>query len=206
MARGDNAYSRWVGLLKVGLPLAALALLSMLFMVARTLNPEDALPYANVDIDELLSDPRLTSPTFSGMTAQGDEIGFTAEAAHPQSSSTDGARAIRPELRLVRPTGEQTTVRAAEGHIEPSNGLLVLSGDVVIETSGGYRLQTQLLNAATDRSRLESPDPVQATAPQTEITADSMILSRENPQAAEVLVFKGGVRLIYQPPDSPQTP
>lgn len=203
MARRDNAYSRLVGWLKVGLPLAALVLLSTVFMVARTLDPDDALPYAQVDIEELLRDPRLTAPTFSSMTRQGDEITFTAEAAHPGTSDENGARALKPHLRLITPSGDTTEIRAAEAHISPADNRMTLSGDVEIATSLGYRLTSAELHASLDQTSLSSPVPVQATAPQSKITAETMVLSRETPQAPEVLVFKGKVRLIYLPPNTP---
>lgn len=203
MARRDNAYSRLVGWLKVALPLAALALLSTVFMVSRTLDPGDALPYAQVNIDELLRDPRLTAPSFSGMTRQGDEIAFIAEAARLGTTDENGARALKPVLRLISPEGLTTEVRAEEARVQPAENRMRLSGAVEVATSSGYRLRSESLLAALDRTALESPEPVTAEAPMTEITAQSMILSRETPGAPEVLVFKGAVRLIYQPPSAP---
>lgn len=204
MARRDNAHSRLVGWLKLGLPLAALALLSTLFMVARTLDPDDALPYAQVDIEELLRDPRLTAPSFSGMTRQGDEIAFTAETAHTRSDGVTGARAVKPVLRLIAPDGATTEVHADQAVMRPDENRMVLSGGVEIATSTGYRLQSAELLAKLDQTALESREPVTASAPMTEISADSMLLARDTRDAPEVLVFKGTVRLIYQPPkDSP---
>ncbi len=53
MATYDNTYSRVVAWLKILLPLLALAILSTLFLVARTIDPAQNIPYADVDIDEL---------------------------------------------------------------------------------------------------------------------------------------------------------
>jgi lipopolysaccharide export system protein LptC len=49
MARAD-AHTRVVGWLKVALPLIALALLATLFLLADRIDPDDALPYAEVDV------------------------------------------------------------------------------------------------------------------------------------------------------------
>lgn len=206
MARRDNVYSRLVGMLKVVLPLTALSLLSTLFLVARTINPDDALPYAQVDIDELLRDPRLTAPSFSGMTRQGDEIAFTATTAHPGGESQHGARALDPVLRLTAPDGSETRVTATEARIDPSANELVLSQNVNVQTTTGYQLQSEELRAMLDQSQLDSPGPVQAEAPQTQITADSMQLTRQGADAPELLVFKGRVKLLYQPAKTTPAP
>lgn len=192
-----KAYSRLVGMLKVTLPLAALVLLSMLFMVARTLDPEAALPYAQVDIDEMLRDPRLTAPTYSGVTREGDEVVFTAETAHPGNGN--GARAMAPLLRLIDSTGAQTRISADEARIAPASRELALSGNVELLTASGIRLQTDDLLAHLDRTRLEGPGKVVAEAPLGRLEAGSFTLTRGAGPGQEVLVFNGGVKLLYQP-------
>ncbi len=196
-----KAYSRLVGMLKVALPLAALVLLSMLFMVARTLDPEAALPYAQVDIDEMLRDPRLTAPTYSGVTREGDEVVFTAETAHPGGVAGTGARAMAPLLRLIGGDGAQTRVSADEARIDPATRELSLSGHVEVLTAGGLELQTDELVAQLDRSRLDAPGKVLAEAPQGRLEAGGFTLTRgAGPgPGQEVLVFNGGVKLLYQP-------
>lgn len=77
---------------------------------------------------------------------------------------------------------------------------LVLSGEVTVTTSSGYRLTTAEMAAKLDRTGLESRSPVVAQGPAGEITADGMVLSQDTRTPGEyVLVFKGGVRLVYQP-------
>ena len=67
----DNLHSRLVFWFKILLPLGALAIMSTLFMVSRTVRPEDAIPYADVDVADLMQQPRLTNPNFAGMTSDG---------------------------------------------------------------------------------------------------------------------------------------
>ncbi len=65
-ARPDNLHSRLVFWLKILLPLGRLAILSTLFMVSHNFRPEDAIPYADVDIEDRVNEPRLTAPDFAG--------------------------------------------------------------------------------------------------------------------------------------------
>jgi len=196
---GDNAHSRLVGMLKVALPLAALVLLSMLFLLSRGRDPDAALPYAQVDIDALLREPRLTAPTYSGVTRQGDEVIFSAETAYPGAPDGSGARAVGPLLRLVSPSGDETRAKAQEARIDPAAQELVLSGEVVVNTPDGYTVGSGEVRISLDRSHLESPGPVTAEGPQGRIDAGGFTLTRGDQAGQEVLVFNGGVKLLYQP-------
>ena len=84
MARRDR-HSRVVGWLKVALPLAALAILSTLFLLSDRIDPEDALPYAEVDVEDLAREPRMTAPTYAGMTTDGAALTLTATEAQTVS-------------------------------------------------------------------------------------------------------------------------
>ncbi|MDP2084355.1 MAG: LPS export ABC transporter periplasmic protein LptC [Gemmobacter sp.] len=199
MARADNVHSRLVGALKVALPLAALAVLSTLFLLSRSRDPDAALPYAQVDIASMLRDPRLTAPTYSGVTREGDEVIFSARTAHPAGTEGTGARAVAPVLRLIGPDGAETRAVADEARVDPGAQTLVLEGAVRLDTPTGYWLESDALRALLDRSQLESPGPVSALGPQGRIAAGGFTLTRTETPGQEVLVFKGGVKLLYQP-------
>lgn len=201
MARADNSYSRLVGALKVILPLAALVLLSTLFLLSRGRDPGDVLPYADLDLEALLLEPRMTAPTYTGVTRDGAAIRLSADAALPGATPETGARAERPRLLLVAPDGSQTTAVAEEARIDPAGRSLVMTGDVTVTTTGGYSIDTEVIVAALDRSRIETRAAVFAQGPQGSVRSDNMVISRTEAGAAEVVVFKGGVKLLYQPPE-----
>ncbi|MCU0902338.1 MAG: hypothetical protein MUE83_00505 [Tabrizicola sp.] len=198
MAQAD-AHTRVVGWLKVALPLAALAILSTLFLVARRIDPEAALPYAEVDVEDLAREPRMTAPTYAGMTSDGAALTLSAEEARPASEAAP-ASAAGLRLALDTPDGAKTELRAGSAVMDPAAHEVILSGGVVLETSSGYRLETAEVAARLDRTGLESRAPVTATGPAGDIRADAMVL-RQDPQTpgAYVLVFNGAVRLVYQP-------
>jgi len=199
MARADNVHSRLVGTLKVALPLAALAVLSTLFLLSRSRDPDAALPYAQVDIADMLRDPRLTAPTYSGVTREGDEVIFSAGTAHPAGAEGTGARAVAPLLRLIGTDGSETRAVADDAFVDPGAQILVLRGAVRLDTPTGYWLESAELRASLDRSQLVSPGPVTALGPQGRIAAGGFTLTRGTEPGQEVLVFNGGVKLLYQP-------
>lgn len=198
MARVDR-HTRVVAWLKVALPLTALVILSTLFLVARRIDPEAALPYAEVDVEDLAREPRMTAPTYAGTTSDGSALTLSADEARPASEGS-AARAAGLRLDLATPDGGRTELLAAEARMDDTAQELVLSGGVTLETSTGYRLETAEVAARLDRTGLESRAPVKATGPAGEITAEGLVLGQDNrTPGAYVLVFKGNVRLVYQP-------
>ncbi|MGL4237401.1 LPS export ABC transporter periplasmic protein LptC [Tabrizicola sp.] len=198
MARADT-HTRVIGWLKVVLPLAALAILSTLFLVADRIDPEDALPYAEVDVEALAREPRMTAPSYSGTTMDGGAVTLTADEARPKA---EGSPATAASLRfeLATPDGGTTKLTAASGVMDEGTNQVVLSGGVTVVTSTGYRLETPEVAARLDRSGLESRGPVTATGPVGDIRADRMVLSQDNQTPGSyVLVFTGDVRLVYLP-------
>ena len=197
--RGDG-WTRAVGWLKVILPLVALTLLSLLFLVARDIDPEDAIPYAEVDIEERLREPRMTLPDYSGLTEDGASIHVTGAEARPQASATTGASARVVFGTLDTPDGAKTELAAQTAQMDPKGMLVTFEGDVLVSNSAGYEVATDRMSARLDRTEIRSLAPVDATGPAGRITAEEMLLTQDaDSQQGYVLVFKGGVKLVYQP-------
>ncbi len=196
---GIDAHTRVVTWLKVLLPLAALAILSTLFLLADQINPDDALPFAEVDVEELAREPRMTLPSYAGTTSDGAALNLTAEAALPGTADRP-ARALNVRMELATPDGATTDLRAASAVIDADGGKLLLSGGVSLTTGQGYSLETLEIVADLDRSGLETVSGVQAKAPAGTLPADSMVLRQDNQTPTTYLmVFKGAVRLVYLP-------
>ena len=68
------------------------------------------------------------------------------------------------------------------------------------DNSTGYLIESEALTADLRKTGLVSETPVRATGPFGTITADRMSLSAaEGPAERYLLVFKGKVKLVYQP-------
>lgn len=198
MTRGDT-HTRVVGWLKIALPLMALAVLSTLFLLADRIDPEDALPYAEVDVEDLAREPRMTMPSYAGITSDGAALSLTAKEARPAvDGSPAGALGLR--LELTTPDGGRTELLAASAAMDDLAREVVLSGGVTITTSTGYRLDTAEIAAKLDRTGLESRAPVTAIGPAGKISADGMTFHQDiQTPGTYLLVFNGTVRLVYLP-------
>jgi lipopolysaccharide export system protein LptC len=198
MARIDT-HTRVVGWLKVALPLVALAILSTLFLVAERIDPDAALPYAEVDVETLAREPRMTAPSYAGTTADGAALTLTADEARPAAADAP-AQASGLRMDLATPDGGHADLRAATATLDTAAGEIRLSGGVTITTSTGYRMETPAVTGRLDRTGLASDGPVTATGPAGELRADAMTLGQDNrTPGAYVLVFNGAVRLVYRP-------
>ncbi len=194
-----DRHTRVVGLLKLALPLLALAVLATLFLLADQIDPEAALPYAEVDVEDRAREPRMTAPSYAGMTSDGASLMLTAQEARPETAEAP-ARASDMVLELTTPDGGLTRLHAAVAVIDQAARQVVLSGGVTVSTDTGYRLETARITAQLDRSGLESRDQVTATGPAGDLQAGGMTLGQDNrTPGAYVLVFNRGVRLVYQP-------
>ncbi|MEL6204159.1 MAG: LPS export ABC transporter periplasmic protein LptC [Pseudomonadota bacterium] len=198
MARADNRYSRFVARAKVLLPLAALAILASLFLLART--PErGALPFVERDLREIVRERSINAPTYTGRTEAGGDISATAEVALPRQDDSDLVDVRVFEGRLVEADGGAMTVSAESGTLNTGDQIIDLAGSVVVITDDGYRLTTDVLGARLDGTLAEAPGPVEVTGPNLRITGGEMQLTTRGEGSGSRVVFKGGVRLLYTP-------
>lgn len=196
----QDSHTRLIAWLKIVFPLMALAILSTLFLVARGVDPEDAIPYAEVDVEDRLREPRMVEPTYSGVTADGAALTLSAQEARPDKGADSPGNAKALTGTLETPDGARTELVAAKASIDGSGRKITLSGGVEITTSSGWTLQSESLTAAMDKTDIEATTPVTAKGPAGMVSANSMRLS-QNPSQPDryVLVFNGAVKLIYVP-------
>lgn len=198
MAQPD-AHTRLISWLKIVLPLVALGILSTLFLVARTVNPDDAIPYAEVDVAERIREPRMTDASYAGMTRDGASLTLTAAEARP--AGTDGAATAKRLVgQLETADGLTTDLVAAQAKIDSENRTITLFGGVELKQTNGWNVASETLVAHMDRTEVTSPGQVSAFGPAGTLTASSMQLT-ENPKTPSryLMVFNGSVKLVYDP-------
>ncbi|MDQ7775933.1 hypothetical protein [Paracoccus aminovorans] len=188
--------SRIVALLRVILPLTALAILSVLFLLGRKPDPEASIPYADVDPRELAERQVVTSPSYAGVTEDGAQINVTGDEAVPGKDGGGSATAVR------------MTLRARDGRAaDVSAGAASLAGDQVrlgegarMTTADGWVLTAPEFLASTTAGTVVSDDEVNVRAPFGELTAGRAELRPLGDGSGDhVLDLSGGVRLIYRP-------
>ncbi len=200
MAVHDNTYSRFVAWLKVLLPVLALILLSTMFLISHTIDPNKALAFADVDLDDLAENQRVTRPKFSGVTEDGAAMSFAADTAQPDPDNPANYSVIGMNAEIATPDGGEVLITAGRADVKRDENMLEMTGGVILETSTRYHIEAEGLRAALDRTWAESIGPVHASGPGGVITAGQITLERQGAeQGRYLLVFKGGVKMVYTP-------
>jgi lipopolysaccharide export system protein LptC len=199
-ARFDRRHSRLVRVLKVTLPLIALTSLSMVFLLADRPDPALAIPHAEIDVEERARDPRVSGASFAGVTAGGSALRITAATARTDPSAVLRLDATGLTLELESPEGGLVTARADYGAIDRGGDDFEMRGDVLLTATPGYRVESDLITGALDRTWLLSPGRIAGQAPAGELQAGSLRVTQDKGAAgSQHLVFSGGVRLLYHP-------
>ncbi|UXU75935.1 MULTISPECIES: hypothetical protein [unclassified Paracoccus (in: a-proteobacteria)] len=189
--------SRIVAWLRVILPLSALALLSVLFLLGRSPNPEAAIPYADVDPRDLAERQAMTRPSYAGVTTDGAQLSITATEARP-GQGAGGASADRVHVTLRAADGRAADVSAGQARMQ--GDIVELDQGVRMTTADGWVLTGPRFQASTSQGSVVAPDRVDVRAPFGDLTAGRAELRPQGQGRGDhVLDLSGGVRLIYQP-------
>lgn len=193
-------YSRMISLLKLVLPLSALVLMSMVFLLARPVDPSRGIEMAEIDVEERARDPRISGARFAGVTDDGAALRIVTETARTDPMAMLRFNVTGLELYLDGPNGETFRARANSGAVDRGEGVFSMEGGVEVSASPGYRLETERVTGLLDSTRIEVPGTLSGQAPAGDITAGNLLVTAATPaRSAYTLVFSGGVRLIYRP-------
>jgi lipopolysaccharide export system protein LptC len=194
MLGDDNLYSKFVGFLKITLPLAALALMSTVFLFARAPTQYSAVPYA--EIEEIAREPRLSGAQVSGVADDGSVIQLTAETARPLGDVLL-VETMFASIDVVN--GIHIDIRAGRGEINNATRIARLTGLARIETSNGYEMETAGITANLTTGQITSDGALEIQAPFGSLTAGQMIIETPEGMGGQVMLFQNGVRLVYTP-------
>lgn len=198
MAVADNAYSRFIWILKVALPLLAIAGLSSLFLVARPIDPAQNIPYADVDIDALTSEQSIGRPTFAGVAENGATYTVTAERAWPSPDDPELVEGEKIFAEIDLPNGTGLDLEAGGVTLASATQEAGLISGVEIKTTDGYALSAKSLVIGFDTMHFASLEPIYASGPNLNLEAGSFELTGNGTDASPYrLVFKDTVKLLY---------
>lgn len=186
--------TRIVQLLRVVLPLAALALLSVLFLLGRKPDPQAAIPYAQGRLEELSRAQGIGAPEFTTVTDQGATVTLRASRALPGEAEDGTARDLTLDWRSRDGLLMVITAPSAAKQGER----LTLDGGTRMALSTGWELITPQLQALLDAGVVSAARTVDVTAPFGTLQAGTMRLGPDA-DGATVLELNQGVRLIYRP-------
>ena len=200
MSTYDNSYSRFIAFAKVVLPLVALGILATLFLFSKSVDPQTTIPFSDVDVSEIARDQRIGAPNYAGVTDDGSAISITAKSAQPDAQDSTVVTAELLSAVIDDLSGGQIDVVSKSGRIDSTNQQAAMMGDVVINTSTGYKITTDGVVIALDKTDVKTTGPITADGPMGHLEAGGMSLQQtEQTNNHKVLHFHSGVKLIYTP-------
>jgi lipopolysaccharide export system protein LptC len=197
----ERRRQRVVRLLKIALPLSALALIAAIFTFPR---PElgDGVGFSHLDFD-LRDGLQVNAPRFTGADAEGRPFTVFADWARPDRPDPErvtlgpvrGEIAIDAERRL--------NLTAGGGEIRPKANLLMLDDGVDLNTSEGWRLSVSRADIDLEQARLTAQGPISGDGPGGEIAAEKMRAAQG--EDGYTLWFEGGVAVRIDPSQANRT-
>lgn len=195
----DDLRSRIVSWLKILLPLTALGLLSTLFLLSRTVDTNRSIPPSRADLDSRTGNQQITAPSFAGVTEDGHQLTFVAQSAQIDPDQADRVLAEDLITQINLLDGAQIDITALAGNVHDAEGLAILTGDVVLISSTGYRIETGQLTTRMREIAAESAGEITGEGPPGRLDAGKMSMTTDAQTGDVHLLFTNGVKLIYDP-------
>ncbi|MEM6309803.1 MAG: LPS export ABC transporter periplasmic protein LptC [Pseudomonadota bacterium] len=195
-----DPYSRMVSVLRIALPLLALAILSTLFLVSERVQPGENIPFAQNDVQDRVRDQRISSPVFNGVTSAGDNIFLTAEQMVTLEQGGNSATQVRARLDFLE--GGSVSFISDYALIDFPQDSADLQGNVLIDSTAGYRIRSDQLLAKLSQIDVFSPGPVDGYGPAGTLMAGKMRITTTNTGKSVQFLFTEGVKLVYDPKET----
>lgn len=200
MARYGQGYSRAVSWAKIVLPMAAIAILSSLFLFSKSYDPSQNVLLGNKDVAEFAATERITAPRFAGMTPGGVTIQIAAREGKPRAEGGPAFDAVDLNAHIEAPDGTVIDLKAKSGAVDSLAQQAELSNGITIASSHGFVAETFGMTFALDRLHILSQGAVTAKGPLGNLNAGGMEYGSATDQGdTSLLVFNGGVKLVYTP-------
>ncbi len=197
MATYSNFHTWFVGWVKIILPLIAIALLSTLFLFARTSTDEPDIPIAQ--IEELAREQQITAPQFSSVADDGSVIAVSARTAKPDMANDDTL--LVADLVIDVDSADGTTMNVTSGMsiLNFKAQTARLNGLSRVTTSSGYTMETVGLTANLTTGEIVSDGYLEIQAPFGELSAGKVRIMISKDGTGQQMLFTQGVRLLYTP-------
>jgi len=193
----DDNYSFFIAWVKTLLPIAALGMLSTIFLFSGKVDVTKSLPYAELNVDEIIREQRITKPYFTGISKSGIEFALSAAYATPNPNQPAILNVSELKLEFKSQQGSTAEITAGLGLINAETKSAKISQGVRMASKLNFWITTETLDINFDKSYASTNGPFKGVFSLGSIESGNMVL--EMITGNQQILFTNGVRMLYTP-------
>ncbi len=189
-------YSRFVGLMKLVLPMSAVALAVLVIAWPYLTRGDSGLPiaFSSIKVDDAET-VYMTNARYFGSDDKAQPFTVVAETVNREVGDPDTVHFTLPKAEIKLNDGAWMAFTAERGTLFQSEQELTFDGGVSIFSDTGYEFHTERAKIDLRTSVAHGSDPVEGRGPLGLLNAEGFHLDRDT----GILRFEGGVRLVLTP-------
>ncbi len=193
-AARDTTYARFVGWMKIILPVSALILLVLVLTWPKLILKQGTeVPSLPRTTNENTDDARAHHLSISGFDKHDQPFTITARQAIQDDPGGDTVVLDTPSADITLKEGTWLAAKAESGHLNRKTELLQLSGSVDLFHDQGFELRMEAASVDLRNGVAWSDTPVEGSGPQGELHAEGLeVLDR-----GERVIFTGRSRVVF---------
>lgn len=199
MPRADNAYSQFVALTKIVLPIVGLGLLSSLFLLSDQERDVGELPYSEVELEEIAENQSISGPVYQTTLDNGSSVRLRARTARPILTDPGTYKAVDLTGVMTTLSGDEITLDGGLAHVDQNARTATVEDGLRIVHSNGFVLTAQSGTSSFDGTRATSEGNVIVEGDNIKISAARAEFQQNPEKQSQVVVFSGGVTVLYTP-------
>lgn len=196
LKRIGTRYTRFVGMMKLVLPVTAgiLMIMVVVWPQFRELPTGFRLGPAEIKIDES-GGQNVVNARFTGTDSRNQPFTVTASALAQESTSSDTATLKNPKADVALQGGAWVVISAPRGSYRRKAQLLELDGGVTLFHDGGYEMRTGSATFRLAQGEAHGDDPVTGHGPLGLLNASGFRIL----DGGARILFTGKARLVIYP-------
>ena len=207
--RASRWYSRFVGVMKFALPLAAVVMVVLILVWPQLFPSVTGLrrSLGAIAVEELARS-RMVNPRFRGVDDQGQPFSLSADIATPSPRDAELTDLVNPRGDLTRTDGTWVALTADQGTYDRTQRLLDLGGRVTVFHDQGYEVRTTKMHFDLGTSIADGDEPVAGQGPDTEFQSQGFRIEDRGMRVfltgqARVVIYRQGEDGALGLPDIP---
>ncbi len=182
-------------LVKFVLPAVALVFLALMVVWPRLFKQESQFELTTADVSRVKDDLRMSSPRFTGMSADNRPYMVTADSAVQDVNDHELVKLDNLQADLAMSDGSWLSVTAKSGLMHSALQTLQLDGQIEAYSDLGYAFYTQSAQIDLDAGTLSASTPVRLQGPLGHLRASTMRAADQG----KTLHFAGDVKVVIYP-------